>query len=96
MNTTSNSMPNYFLPHKPSRSVRKDAAMCIKGDCNYFEFELCFDRMKGVWFWTLKLSGVEFRPIFSAPFLERRNAVTDINDFVHNHLQIARGKVFDI
>lgn len=96
MSTRTNSILNYSLPHKPSRSVRSDAAMCIQGDCSYFEIELLFDRCKGVWFWTLKVSGFPFKPIVSTPFLERCNAVSDINDFVHQHLKIGRGKVYDI
>lgn len=90
------SISNYVGVHKPSSDTRSDSHFEIEGETSLFEFDLCYDRIKRLWFWTLRLHPFPRQLIVSTPFLERKNAVEDINAFIHSYLKLAQDKEFDI
>ena len=91
-----NSISNYVGVHKPSSDTRSDSYFELNGECSLFKFDLRYDRAKCRWYWTLCVHPFPVQLITSSPFLERKNAVEDINAFIHSYLNLYQDKEFDI
>lgn len=87
---------NYFGVHKPSSDTRSDSFFELQGEVSLFEFDLRYDRVKFRWYWTLRLRPFPRQLIVSHSFLDRKNAVEDINAFIHGYLKLAQDRTFCI